>query len=376
MASISRTTLRRRLGILIAGAVVVTSLTTATAAAVAPPPPTPAPQATRPDPNAASTAPIGAFGSVLSPTAPTGPRSQFPMFVLDRGRFTRFDPPGPVEGSHQDNAARINNRGQIGGSYIQEFVQQGSGPPLPRFRGFLRDRGGRITRIDAPGAAGTISYDLNDAGTVVGIYSTTSPSPASAGDTRGFLRDARGRYTTIQVPSAVQVQARGINNRGQVVGEYRDANGSYHGFRWDRGRVVTLDRGPADSVLCCSGFDHNDRGQIVGVYVTTAGAIKGFVLDRDRATTIAAPGVAMTVPVGINNRGRIVGVAVAADQQTRGFLLRDGANGRFTPIDVPGAPVTKATGINDAGSIIGLYRNPDAAPGPQPAVTSPMGRMS
>jgi hypothetical protein len=71
-----------------------------------------------------------------------------------------------------------------------------------------------------PGAVGTNPYDLNDRGQVVGIYSTTSPNPAAAGDARGFLRDARGRYTTIQVPGATQTQARGINNLGQVVGDY------------------------------------------------------------------------------------------------------------------------------------------------------------
>jgi hypothetical protein len=48
MASISRTTLRRRIGVLVAGAVVVTSLTAATAAAAPTPPGGPAAGPTRP----------------------------------------------------------------------------------------------------------------------------------------------------------------------------------------------------------------------------------------------------------------------------------------------------------------------------------------
>jgi probable HAF family extracellular repeat protein len=250
------------------------------------------------------------------------------VFVLDKGRYTGVDSPGEVT---NDLIVRINNRGQIAGGYIQDYTEDPPGVPQGRYRGFLRDRRGRFTRIDVAGAAGTTAYDLNDAGVVVGIYSPTNPIPAVAADARGFLRDRRGRYTTIRVPGATQVFARGINNRGQVVGEYRDTYGTYHGFMWDKGRVVNLDRGPAGAAVCCSAFDVNDRGRIVGA-------------------TSSGP-----------------------DQATRGFLLRDGAGGPFTPIDVPGAPVpgTGATGINDAEVIVSVYTNPTFTPTPPPTRTSP-----
>jgi probable HAF family extracellular repeat protein len=363
-----------RLRLAAAGAAVATALTTATAAAaVMPPVPTPAPQASRPDPNTASTAAVGASRTGLSPKAPTGPRSQYPVFVLKNGRFTGFDAPGPVA---NDNLVKINNRGEIAGGYIQDYAEDSTGMTLQgRSRGFLRDRRGRTTRIDVPGAAGTTPFDLNDAGTVVGIY---SDHPLHRTDkVRSFLRDRRGRYTTIGVPGATQTQARGINNRGQVVGEYRDANGAYHGFLWDKGRVVTIDRGPAGATLCTF-FDVNDRGQLVGLYVNAAGALQGCLLDRGRAVTIAAPGVAMTFSVGINNRGQIVGLTTAGPgQPARGFLLRDGAGGRFTPVDVPGTPDSAATGINDAGTIVGVYANPAFTPTPPPTSTQPsMGRRT
>ena len=38
------------------------------------------------------------------------------------------------------------------------------------------------------------------------------------GPNLGFLRDRRGRFTTIQVPGATQTQAYAINDRGQIVG--------------------------------------------------------------------------------------------------------------------------------------------------------------
>ncbi|MGH9213709.1 MAG: hypothetical protein ACRD2C_23990 [Acidimicrobiales bacterium] len=72
-----------------------------------------------------------------------------------------------------------------------------------------------------------------------------------------------------------------------------------------------------------------------------------------------------TLPLGINNRGHIVGSTFdaleGATAEAHGFLLRDGADGRFTPIDIPGAIIgTNATGINDRGQIVGRYGNPDA----------------
>jgi probable HAF family extracellular repeat protein len=286
----------------LAGAVVLTALATGTAAATG--------RTTR---------------SSRHPKAPIGPRSEVPVFVLDKGRFTGFDAPGPLA---NDNLAWIDNRGQIVGSYLQDYSVDSTGAPQGRFRGFLRDR--------------------------------------------------RGRYSTIRVPGATLVTTRGINNRGQVVGEYRDAGGTYHRFLWDKGRVVNVDRGPAGGAACCSLFDLNDRGQMVGAYPDTAGVFHGLLLDRGRAVTIDASGVAMTFPLAINNRGRIVGATCTTSpcQQSRGFLLREGAGGPFTPINVPGAPGTAASGINDAGTIVGPYTNPNARPSPQPSGAAPMGRMA
>jgi DNA-directed RNA polymerase specialized sigma24 family protein len=57
-------------------------------------------------------------------------------------------------------------------------------------------------------------------------------------------------------------------------------------------------------------------------------------------------------------------------------LQRQGVNGPLTPVSFPGAPSTLAFGLNDVGTITGTYSNPDAAPGPQPTATPPMGRVT
>jgi probable HAF family extracellular repeat protein len=235
------------------------------------------------------------------------------------------------------------------------------------FGGYLRDRRGRTTTFDVPGAASTLPMDLNDHGQIVGIQQIDAQ-----GTSRGFLRDARGRYVTIQVPGAVTTQAFGINNQGLVVGDYYRADGVQHGFVWRRGRFTTID-GPRGTGATLTDLD--DRGRVIGVSSgdpANPGTAAGFQLQGRRYTTVAVPGAPLTFPLAVNNRGQIVGFsalrfALEEDSDTHGFLLRSGAGGAFTRIDVPGAFGSGATGINDHGTIVGLYGNPDAAHRPQRA---------
>jgi probable HAF family extracellular repeat protein len=236
MASTARP--NRRLRLAVAGAAVVTVLTTATAAAS---PPTPMGDAAPMGVQAPGMARSGA-----RPNVPSGPRSRLPVFVLDKGRFTAFDAPGQEAAEFQ----RINNRGEIVGSY-----STARDAPLA---GYLRDKRGRFTEIAVPGAVATAPLDNNDRGELVGNYQVEV-----GGALRGFLRDRRGRYTTIQVPGSLQTQAAGINNRGQVVGDYQDAAGRFHGYLWTRGRFTTID-GPAGTGASLTNL--NDRGQIIGLY--------------------------------------------------------------------------------------------------------------
>jgi probable HAF family extracellular repeat protein len=359
MASTARTSLRARLGVLIAASLVVTALTAATAAASAPSPMGAALEPTR-------------LGATASPgigprtSASTRPRTAVPGFQLDRGRYLKFD--APRAGTETAPGA-INNRGQIVGSTVDADTDA-------TYHGFLRDTRGRFTTIDVPGARATAVSKINDLGQIVGRYYQTTPFRPPGSKPRGFLLD-HGKLTRLDVPAAAETQAVGINNRGQVVGEYRNADGTYHGFLWQRGRFTTIDLpGAAGSSL----VDINDRGQILGSYLDTAGRYRGFVLADGRYTTFDAPGVPLILPRDINNRGQIVGLTLTGleerAQGARGFLLAKGVKGPFTPIDVPGAPRSAVSGINDRGQLVGFYENLDA-PDPQPTGTQqPMGRMA
>jgi uncharacterized membrane protein len=337
MASTAPSTLGHRLGVLIAGVVVATSLTATTAAA------------------APTTMEVSG-----SRTATT-PRSPSPGFLLDRGRYTTIEAPGATE---ETGAGGINNRGVIVGG------ARGGGRPD---RGSLRDARRRYSTFRFPGARSTLAAKINDRGQLTGYYSNTTDDPRDGADLAGFLRDARGRYTRIAVPGARTTTAVGINNHGRVVGEYQDAAGRIHGYVWERGRFQSID---APGAVATTLTDINDRGQMVGGRQEPDGTIRGFVLERGRFRFFAAPGAGVTAPFDINNRGQVVGFTasdLAAPAQ--GFLLARGVNGPFTPISFPGALSTLAFGLNDRGQVTGTYNNPNAAPGPPPATTPPMGRM-
>jgi probable HAF family extracellular repeat protein len=357
MASTARTHLRRRLGILIAGAAVLTALMTVTASASMPAVDAPAPGLTRP----------GTTTSITRTSNPssTRPRTPIPGFLLDRGRVTKFDAPTAVTETGPNS---INNRGQIVGGY----KEAGNAT-----HGFLRDRAGRFTTIDVPGAKGTGIYRINDRGQIVGRYSQTHTDiqdPDSIA--RGFLLD-RGSLTRIDVPGAAETQAVGINNRGQVVGEYENPAGTFHGFLWHKGRFTTIDKpGAAATSL----IDINDRGQILGVYAGDDGVLHNFLLDRGRYTTFDAPGVPITLARDLNNRGQVAGSTLTPTEAdplagARGFLLAKGVKGPFTPVDVPGAPRNVTFGLNDRGQLVGVYENTAATPSPQATGMAPLRLM-
>jgi hypothetical protein len=302
-----------------------------------------------------------------SPTRPhtaddsaTSPGTVIPGFLLDRGRFTKFDAPGA---ELETAPAGINKSGKIVGTYVTADADA-------TYHGFLRDRRGRFTAIDISGAKATAVSKINDHGQIVGRYYESAPFRPPDGRPRGFLLD-HGRLTRIDFPGAVHTQAVGINNRRHVVGEYLDSAGTFHGFLWKRGRFTTIDfPGAAATSLA----DVNDRGEILGIHVDAAGAYHGFLLRDGKFTVLDAPGARYTLPRDINNRGQIAGFSLVDLDLTgaRGFLLAKGARGPFTPIDVPGAPRNVVTGLNDGGRLVGFYENTDAAMSPPPADMQPM----
>jgi hypothetical protein len=156
MASTARANLRGRLGVLVAGSLVVMALTTATAAASAPTPMGAAADLTRVRASYTATSWDGSS---------TRPRTGVPGFLLDRGRYTPVAIPRRLAATAPQGIVPtgINDRHQIVGEYIDDGLMS---------RGFLLDKGGRFTRIDVPGALGTNAAKINNRGQIVGAAQT------------------------------------------------------------------------------------------------------------------------------------------------------------------------------------------------------------
>jgi hypothetical protein len=205
-----------------------------------------------------------------------------------------------------------------------------------------------------------------------------------AGESHGYVRDRKGRFTTNDFPGALVSGNYKNNNRGQVVGNYSVENRivpmrQFRAFLFDDGRYTAVDV-PGD--FYTAAFDVNDRGQVVGAFLNrerTAGF--SFLRDADGSYTRLpdVPGSFQTVAIGIN-KGQIVGAYVAPTPdgigKFGGFLLEDG---KFTLIDFPGTNRTQITGINDSGDMVGFYVPGRRTPGLQAAAassTSPMAMLA
>ena len=291
--------------------------------------------------------------------ATTTPRSYLPGFVFEKGRYRAFDSPDPSIGPFPSG---INNRGEITGEYLRPDGESG----------LLRDRRGRISSFDVPGAAGTEAVRINDRGQIVGEYGNDTPFVNDSADIRAYVT-YRDRFIRLRIPGAELMTAFGINDRGWVVGTYveqgtpRNSQGTFseaHGFLWKHGRFHTIDLpGAAVTEL----YEINNRGDLVGLYVER-GTLEqhGFLLDRHgRIIEIKVSGGRFTIPFGINDRRQIVGFTSDAGPDgaginIHGFAFLQGVDGPLTRINVPGAPQTAALGINDRGQIVGAYENPTA----------------
>jgi uncharacterized membrane protein len=308
---------------------------------------------------AAAGSPSPAPDAVRAGDSDTAPRSYLPGFVLDKGRYRAFDSPDPSIGLFPTG---INNSGEITGEYLRPDGESG----------LFRDRLGRISSFDVPGAAGTEAIGINNRGQIVGEYGNDTPFVNDSAAIRAYIT-YRGRFVRLRIPGAELMTAFGINDRGWVVGSYvepgtpRNPEGVFlesHGYLWKHGRFHTIDiPGAAVTEL----YVINNRGDIVGVYAEQGTFEQhGFLLDRHgRMTEIKVDGGQFTFPFGVNDRRQIVGFTSdtgpdGAGINVHGFAFLEGVDGPITRVDYPGAPQTAALGINDRGQVVGAYENPDA----------------
>ncbi|MGA9600842.1 MAG: hypothetical protein WBS22_11445 [Methylocystis sp.] len=127
-----------------------------------------------------------------------------------------------------------------------------------------------FTGINYPSAASTTAAGINNAGDIVGFYSTVTGGPAN-----GFL-DVGGSFTMLDAPGSTSTMLLGINNKGLIVGTDTDANGM-HGVIYNEltNSWTVLDDPNGIGTTTFNGL--NDLGQIVGFYVDGDGNTIGLL---------------------------------------------------------------------------------------------------
>ncbi len=153
-------------------------------------------------------------------------------------------------GASATYAIEINAKGDLLGAYTLDPMG------AKGFKGYILV-GLNFQTFSYPGATVTNTYALgwNDAGTVVGSYTTTT-----ANEEHGFIRTAAGAFTQIDVPNSKQTEVFGINNGGDIVGRFLDASGKNHGFLRRGTTFTTIDYAGPNTFA----FGINNKGTIVG----------------------------------------------------------------------------------------------------------------
>jgi hypothetical protein len=138
------------------------------------------------------------------------------------GTYTTFvAPPGEGCSSCRVNVlstypSSINRAGEIIGNFYRDDAET--------VYGFVRERDGRMTILDAPCPGGSIfPNSINAAGVIAGNY-------YGCGAEHGFVRDRDGKIITFDPPGSTYTMPTSINDAGAITGWYVDASSVTHGF--------------------------------------------------------------------------------------------------------------------------------------------------
>jgi probable HAF family extracellular repeat protein len=235
--------------------------------------------------------------------------------------------------------AALNEAGQVVGNYT-------TSTPIYNTRGFITDANGTAIRaLDNGGRIYSGVRAINDAGQVAGDISTAS------GAIQAFFTGPNGAgITELGAFAAGQNSvASGINNAGQVTGMAGSNTGS-HIFVTGPNGVGMLDLGAG------AGYDINASGQVTGVVFGLDGLSNGhaFITDANGANLrdIGTLGGSQSNGLAINVHGQVAGAA-STGTTSHAFLTGPNGQGMVDLGALAGGASSVAYGMNDAGMTVG-----------------------
>ena len=212
-------------------------------------------------------------------------------------------------------------------------------------------QGQTIERLDSLGGAGSIAYDINDLGQIVGesLLAGDSVSHATIWN-NGVASDLGG------LSAGDNSVAWAINNNGVAVGSNDLSTGERTAALFQGGSVTDLGAtvgAQGNSVA----WDINDSGVVVGQAPINPGFGKGFVWDAANGAQAVGtiPGYQGGANKAINNDGVIVGHSFFfGDPDDATLALPDGRGGYDAfSIGPSGFNVSFATAVSESGIVVG-----------------------
>jgi len=276
---------------------------------------------------------INASGEVVGYTSTSN--GTYFTFWQNGGVTTTWIPNSPS----LNQGTAINDSGEaVGGTLYNGFsLQNGTVTPLPALGG---------------SGALDVAYGINNAGTIVGVSSTTSSQPVAV-EWQGGTVTALGWLPGLG--SSATSTATAINQAGQVVG-YASTTGSItHAFSWQNG--VMTDLGALTAADSSVATAINNTGEIVGTDTSATTYARLPVIWRNGALSQlpTLPDAANTYVMGVNDTGTVVGSTQEIFTYNHATAWVNG-----TAIDLntllpanSGWYLEFASGINASGQIVG-----------------------
>jgi len=164
------------------------------------------------------------------------------------------------------------------------------------------------------------------------------------------------KFNNVNAPGAAETDTYAVNDYGVIAGDYVDSSGVQHGMILNRKTLTSVDRQncqtkPGAGSIAFFGINNTKGSEVtvVGWCFDTAQNTKvAFTYSNGEFVAIDPPGSTATVAQGINDKGEVVGAYVDSANIQHGFLF----NGKqYTSLDVPNHTSPDAWSINDKGLI-------------------------
>ncbi|MCE9595614.1 MAG: hypothetical protein K8S98_15610 [Planctomycetes bacterium] len=190
--------------------------------------------------------------------------------------------------------------------------------------------------------------DVNDSGTVVGLFGTASFMSQGYRWTSGAAEEIHG-------PLGFQGIPRAINSAGWIVGVGGGPGSGLRAIMWDPSLAPSF----VADLTSASGI--NASNQVVGWRSDAAGTLRGFLWENGVLTSLGSLdplNKGNVLPRAINDGGRVVGASVIGGHEHAFLWTAASGMTELTGLGVAGFPFNvSANDINSSGWILGYAPN-------------------